>query len=139
MALFVIPLATSTIPSILFKLSELALAFTAAQALAIAFSWRNDFESHAIQQCYLPRQAFVLFKMARAGRVRQPLALIAILAVLVLITLYNTLLWSLIGLSGPLRVAKSDAGLRVNDFYSGKFWAFNVNASSSQDTLLAQI
>jgi hypothetical protein len=139
MALFVIPIATSAIPSVLFKLSELALAFIATQILAIAFSWRNDFENYAILQCPVPRQVIISFKIARSGRFGRALAILTIMAILVIITFYNTLLWSLIDLSGPLRVAKLETGLDLNDFYSGKFWALDVNVSSTQDELISQI
>jgi hypothetical protein len=44
MPLFVIPVASSAVPSILFKIAELAVVFTVAQILALLLSLGNDLE-----------------------------------------------------------------------------------------------
>lgn len=50
MHLFVIPVATSANPSILFKISELAVDFTIMQILALLLSLGSDLEGYAIVQ-----------------------------------------------------------------------------------------
>jgi hypothetical protein len=139
MPLFVIPVSSSTIPSILFKISELALALFVTNVLTIVFSLTNDFESYSILQSPILRQVAISMKIARTGRIGRALTLYAVLAILLIIGFYNTLLWSLIDQSGPLHVTNFDTALSVDDYYSGRFWGFEVNGSVTQEHLLARI
>lgn len=139
MDVFVIPIASAAIPSALFKLSELAVVFLAANILTIAFSRGNDLEGYAIMQSPFTRQITLAWKIGRSGRIFRAVAVVAVVSLLALITFYNTLLWSLIDLSGPVRITTIQAGLNTDGFYPGRFWALNANESSTQDALLALI
>jgi len=139
MALFVIPVASSALPSILFQISELALAFLIGQLLALSFSRSNDLESYAIMQASPLRRLVLSWQLSQAGRRPKACAVLLITALLVTITFYSTLLWSLIDVSGHVRVATTGAGIQSSGFQSSRFWGFNVNSTTTKEQLLLQI